>query len=625
MIYSYIIFDIIMVILPQFISFFTCPKKGQFFEGCTNAILHKPLFRILFCLLMCAFFYTVVFFIYPIQFETNDDPGQMYIYAGYLTGRPSVYIPHSACSIFLGYIVSGLYGLFPAFPCYSIFFITVMLISSVIVSYCIIETAGKCGTSLLITALFCVLFLCVFTLRPFVLIQFTTVAAFPAAASIALAITFEPLSRGKTTIRCALIAILILLSYVIRRDVFTPAAVILCGVLFYKSLNAKRMIILFLAITAFVLVGIIADKNITAHVQKSPEWAAYNNFKKRFMPNGEVLSVRDLEEMGLEPIEQFLISDWCFLLECLNDGSLLNAANVPEIKSSHKSVAVRVKTATKALMPLLQDRHSRFLYFVLFAMFVFAFILLPTVPSTQETHDILGLFCISKLFLILAFIVFHCFIAYLCLFGRQFFPTRVQYTLMMLIAPYIIIASCALCGKLVKKDFYEKARFFIVFALIACIVSGIQLLLSSNELQARKDALEGGNSVMERIALHYPDCFFIYDSSLLAASSSPFKVFGKRKPVNLMFWGGWSYLSPIWYRQLQLNGIDELNYRSFLNDNVFLLSRFDINTIYNYNMLFPYMENKFSEINGFFNVVAEYPFIAGAIYIYKFFTASEDL
>jgi hypothetical protein len=107
-------------------------KTTLFLENCANAIFSKPLFRILFCLLICGLFYIAVFCIYPIQFENNDDFGQMYIYAGYFTGRPSSFIMH--IPYFRGYIISGLYRLFPAFPCYLIFHTIIMFISSVIVS-----------------------------------------------------------------------------------------------------------------------------------------------------------------------------------------------------------------------------------------------------------------------------------------------------------------------------------------------------------------------------------------------------------------------------------------------------------------------------------------------------------
>jgi hypothetical protein len=216
------------------------------------------------------------------------------------------------------------------------------------------------------------------------------------------------------------------------------------------------------------------------------------------------------------------------------------------------------------------------------------------------------------------FILFHCFIAYLCLNDRHFFPERVQYMLMLLFAPHIIIAACALCGRL-----KNKARFFIVFALIACMVFGIRLI-SIKELRERKDFHEGMNVTMEQIALRYPDYFFVFDGSLTTALSSPFKVFGRQRPVNLMFWGGWNYFTPLWYEQLRSNGIDKLDYKSFLNDDVFLLSEWNINLNYQYNAFFPYMVKKFSDVEGYFDVVGEFPFNSGVIYIYKFFTNTKS-
>jgi len=368
-------------------------KAMAFINRCSNTILSKPLFRVLFCFLICILFYTAVFCMYPIQFEGNDDHGYMYIYAGYFTGKPYAFLQNM--STFLGCIVSGLYKLFPAFPCYAIFYMVVMFVSSIIVLYCVVETAYRYRTSLHICALFCILFLCVFTLRPIVLIQFTTVAAFPAAAAIALTVTFEASGKRRTITRCSLLAVLILLSHIIRSDVFTPAFIILCSIFFFKSLKNKKMAFMFLPVLMFVLAGTNLDKNITARVVNTPEWDAYNNnamFQKVGM-KGETLIAAE----WLDPIEQYCISAWCFLTEYMNTDSLSNTNNTTEIKSTPEPISTSVKRAIArvkymvagvkyafennlkyakdALLPNFQNRHSVFLYSLLLAMFVLVFFL----------------------------------------------------------------------------------------------------------------------------------------------------------------------------------------------------------------------------------------------------------
>jgi len=599
-------------------------------ERYSNEILSKPMFRVLFCFAICALFYAVVFCIYPIQFETNDDYGNMYIYAGYFSGEPYPIIMH--LSTFLGYIITGLYRLFPGFPCYSIFFIAIMFFSSVIVLYCIIETANRYKTSFIISVLFCIFFLFVFTLRQVVLLQFTSVAAFPAAAAIALAITFEPLSKRRTIMRFSLIAVLTLFSYIIRTESLTSALVILCSVFFFKFLRNKEIVFMALPVLLFVLVGTNMDKNVKAKIANTPEWAPHNTEPTRGV---SMLGETIIPPEYLDPIEQYCIGSWCHLTEYMTTDFVPDAYNLTEVKSSPESNSVKVERGKEALLPYFQNRHSRFLYFVLVAMFLFAFFMRSIISSEQKTNHTLGMFCVNRLFLIFAFILFHGFIAYLCLNDRHFFPERVQYMLMLLFAPYIIIALCALCGKLQKKDFgwlnnetskkffNSKAHFFIILALIVCTAAGIRLL-SVNELKARKNILEGMNNTMEKVALRYPEYLFIYDASLIPSITSPFKVFGVRKPVNLMFWGGWTWLTPTWIKQIQRNGLDKLDYKTFLNDNVFLMSAWDINTNYSYNAFFAYMGNKFSEEKGFFNTVGEFPYDTGTIYIYKFFTAEED-
>jgi len=592
-------------------------KMIRFFERCSNVILTKPLFRALFCFLLCALFYTFVFCIYPIRLDTNDDGGIMYITAGYLTGTPNPHLP-AFSSFFLGYIISGLYRLFPAFPCYAIFYITTMFVSCVIILYCIIETANRYNTSLAVSTLFCMLFLCVFALRPIILIQYTTVAAFSGGAAIALAVTSEPSIKRYGIMRYVAIAILWLFSYIIRVEVFIPTAVMLCGIFIFKFLENKKTAAAFASVILFVIVSIAADKGIRAYAEKDPVWAEYNEFYK-LGSIGENIQYQELlsaEEMGIELYEKYSMIAWCYLVEHMNTEFLSNSIELAKSKIERESLLSKANSALNILLPFFKDRYSGFLYFLLLAMFITA-IVFQYIKSARKKHkNALAAFCISNKLLIFVFLMFHCFIAYLCLF-RGRFPERVQYMLMLLVAPFIIINVCVLCGKLVKKVY-----FFMIFALIACNVFGMNQF-NITELRAKKNWLEGTKSATEKIVLSNPNLFFISDGSLTTPIPSLFTVFGRKRPVNLMFWGGWFYFTPMWYEQLRCNGIDKLDYNSFLEDNVLLMSAWNLNENYLYNPFFSYMVSKFSEKNGFFNVIGEFPYDYGIIYIYKFFTAME--
>ena len=603
----------------------------RFFEHCSNAILTKLLFRVLFCFLICIIFFITVLFIYPIQFETNDDMGTMYNCAGYTTGNPSPYV-FGISSIFLGYIVSGLYRLFPAFPCYAIFYIVIMFISSVSILYCIIESANRYGTSLVTGTLFCILFLCVFAFRPVVLIQFTTVAGFSAAAAIAFAITFEPSFKHKAIMRCAFIAILWFFCYIIRIDTFIPATIILCIVFVFKAFKNRKMLLMFGSVIMFILAGIVTDKIIRANVEKKTEWIEYHNHFGLSL-DIDFINTVSAEEIGIEPSEYYAILYWCYLTEHRNNEYMPIINNLGISKRSQGSFLSTVNSAINVLLPYFQNQHTRFLYFLLLAMFIVVFFLRYSAYSEQESNDILGSFRIGNIFLIFIFVVFHSFIAYLCLFKNRF-PARVQYMLMLLLASCITIFVCALCGKSLKKVkeqqssgfinkyFGNKADIFVNFTLILCITLGVRLI-NINELKDTKNYLEGMRNTAETIAMNNPEYFFVYDNSMVSSNSSPFKVFSQRKPVNLMFWGGAYFYSPMWYEQLECNGLDKLDYQSFIDDNVLLMSAYDINFNYQYNPFFVYMVNKFSDVKGFFDVVGEFPYNYGTIYVYKFFTTGE--
>jgi len=565
-------------------------------------------YRILFCICICALFFIAVFLSCPIQFESNDDMGIMYTFAGYYAGTPQYFIPF--CSMFFGKIVSGLYSILPIFPWYAIFSVSVMFLSCVIVTYAIMETAKKYATPFIIGTILSIMFLCVFALRSIMLIQFTTISGFAGAAALALAAVFEPSNKRKNVLNCSLIVFMCLLSYIIRRDSFYPAALLLFVLLVYKMLMRKKIIIHYVLILVITTCLIASFETIQKAEENTPEFHQAYEFQSERSTVYDYSSIWLVkpEEVGLQPNEMTSIRGWCFLTEHVGTELFSNINRIAETRHQ-QSLQVRLTQTYERYVSTISGSYDSIFYLLFLLMFIATFFLRYGIPKNAKFNRIQGLHSLNGLFIFLVFVLVHGMIAYLCLVGR--IPTRVFYLLIMITVPLIILDFCSLLGKRCKG----KNVYILIVSIF--LVSGVLLSISKVEtknLSQMNDDRNNMSSTMEQYAMAHPKNVYIYDLSLSNACSSPFKVFGLEKPVNLFFWGGWNTFTPPWYTQLKLNGMDYLDYRSFLDNNVYLLTRGPDNSTLSF---FSYVEDQFAESGRSFQVVDEIN-EPTHIYVYQF-------
>ena len=111
-----------------------------------------------------------------------------------------------------------------------------------------------------------------------------------------------------------------------------------------------------------------------------------------------------------------------------------------------------------------------------------------------------------------------------------------------------------------------------------------------------------------------PENFYIYDTSL-TFRYLPFTVYTEKFPSNLMFWGGMGWNSPAFFKQLEINGLDNLYSDIFLNNNVYYITwdSYVVNGRTMRERFLSYMASKFPGIK-----IEQKDSIGNNINVYKF-------
>lgn len=540
----------------------------------TGLIIVKPMHNVLCSFVICALFLVGVVSLLPLFAESNDDAGIMYYFADYIVpGSPPI-IDNTFTSALFGYIVRGLYILFPAFPCYAIFIIFVMFVSSVVVCYCISEAANKYNIPFIFCILFLLSFLFSFALIHFSAFNFTRVGGFAGSAAIALAITLTPTNERKSLIfRCALIAVFFSLSYIIRTDTLIPVGSILGSILCFKSFKNPQknifrkveLILIIVLTTIVVFVDAFSTYKRTIS-EEFHEWQKYRGQAMDFIKRDQI----NHDEIGISQIELDLIYSWCFLTE--NTGKEV-FKKIVELYGTHN---------TTIRLDLMHAINTFIQYYVelgiqwalIFNSGILSFLLIYALflhfSVSKKRNDILGLFNVSNKLIVFVFFLYFAILVLLSFAGRL--PGRVHTMMHLLIAPIYFIMLCALYGKLTQGI---KVKVIVAILLVVTLFCGIKSTDRNKIAAAMYQTQYAIYDAMVAYATNNPHNFYVRDLSTVLASSTIFRVYATEEsiPSNLLFWGGWSYFSTIWYKQLRHNGMEFLNWRSFLNDNVFLMTQ----------------------------------------------------
>jgi hypothetical protein len=410
----------------------------------------------------------------------------------------------------------------------------------------------------------------------------------------------------------------------------------LCGIFAIETARRRKIILPFLLITIFAAAAIISAEAFQAPAENAPGIAASRETLKQLdkAMNYNIRRFNTPEKAGITAAELDLIKGWCFLTE--NMGAKL-LSEINESVESKKTPADFLINAAKKFFAIAASPlfFTPYLAFLLMGRFI-----LPLSARTSEggrppvynaapvrpkIYRTIKRFVIKNPIFAFIFIIFHCFIAYLCFKGR--FPPRVFHLLAILAGPPAIILFCNALGDFMKAP--DRAvtlnmgrlpplrisRFRLIASSLAIFAAAGALSLACDGLKYGSRAKEAALSAVEGYAIANPQNLYVYDISLINKMiPSPLNVYRDKKPTNLMFWGGWDAFTPAWRERLRRNGISELDCRSFLGGRVFLMSEGGSAP---FSAFAEYMGELFPKDAGY-SVIDTFDAAGTAVSVYKF-------
>ncbi len=221
-------------------------------------------------------------------YDINDDVAIRNVAAGVITGTPDAHLIH--VKYVLGLVISGLYAVLPGLDWYGLTMIGIILASFAMILY----RGFMARKGLLWKAGYTILALLLFTcvgLQHITAFQWTVTAAIAGAAGIYLFYTSETEDRFQSILEESIAVILILLSLLVRDDVFLmvlPAAG-LCFCWKYAVFTGKGrqpVTLRHFGVPLGLLLGVLVVFGVEAFAYRSPEWKeflAYNLDREAIM------------------------------------------------------------------------------------------------------------------------------------------------------------------------------------------------------------------------------------------------------------------------------------------------------------------------------------------------------
>lgn len=514
----------------------------------------------------------------PIMYQNNDDKFLLYMMAGYTTGVPQIE------SIFGGVVWAGLvaamYHLTGRITWYTVLTLLVIFVSVVFIIRSLLASEGMNRKTLLnigfIIAVFCGV------LAYFIsALQYTVTATYAGVAGVcALLLCLYEENRRWSKFYFIISCILFVLSYSIRKQMGLVTISCYAFAIFYGYIKQKQKNVIKAAIILLVVMALtIVSNSIYEQVSGIATFNDYYKVVQRWIDYPH-LDIRDDEEgiyssVGWDEELYDAANEWFFLDERVNEESidLINKAGAKEDKSFAEKFTIAKDGITNKQMVNVQVGIWLFVLIVSNICFI----------KRRHWAEVIVTDVIFLFFLMIS--VYFCFSQ-----GR--FPLRVYQALVIM---YAIPSFVIIINQLECEDYkFGKTVIYILPLLIILSLYKIypagsmlyQLKLATHDTDRQKYI--GEVMELERYASENTDNLYLYDFEL-SQPAAPFVNYEKA-PYNIMFWGGWTYNSPVYYKQLEANGRKQLAPEDLVNGNVYLCGK------YHDEIIIKYMESVFGEI-----------------------------
>lgn len=521
---------------------------------------HRLLFSIVIVTILLALTWALI----PITFETNDDAAMMGILSGARTGKPEA---DTIFSLFLwGKFVSALYVVNVGIPWYTLIFLGLIACSLMAVCYCVVSSFPERGGSL-----FCLLYFCMFLFYS-VIVQFTMVSAYCGLAVISLMLVDKhEENRKHIIVKNMIIFFFMFFAVNIRSKVGylilgNAAAAVCFEILRYLLKAADKRKIRNMAVS-FITICVAAGVSIGVHsIHES--LGGWDDFREYHVERADFTdyskldyeSNKDLfDEIGWSEDFYELVQHWFFMDENVN------AETFRQINERNVHGPIRVGRG------LLHDWFPK-IEFQVKAWVLLLVVLLVDAFRHREGAYKRGIVSILWLF------VWFVETQYFGHTGRIMERSFEAWTLLAVI-PSVLGASRDCRG--IEEKTEEKGRSIAGSAIISVLVLLFCIICvrypSGGYVRAKafslaRTAAKATQINMENYAVEHPGNIYIYGTSL-SGEGGPWRVYKEGLPYNLIFWGGSSYHSPVYYTQIRKNGFEHIFEEDFFEENVYFIAK----------------------------------------------------
>lgn len=513
----------------------------------------------------------ILWMLCPICFQNNDDRHIMYLTAGYTTGKPTM------GTVFGGFLWAGfigvLYRIYGGISWYTIVTLAAIAASTTCICHGFIISAGKeLSQKIIAIASFIAVFL--FSLMYFsAALQYTVTATMVGCAAIITVATYSRMeSRAWQIANIVASAFLITCSYSIRKQMglLSLSAVLL--VLFFELLaehtreSIKRAIIICLAFLIVMGSNMIFERatgfaDFNDYYAQAGQWIDYDHLNIADDTDGVYASV------GWDEKLYNAASLWYFMDERVTEENfeIINSGYNPDLT--------------------INERVDRFLGFINSSQFcslqVLVWVILLIVFNAIEIIN--RRLSIKAITIDALFILFLAVSVYFGLIKGRF-PLRVYEALLLV----YFVPSIAIMLQMQAENKHKMGAVIPAIIALALVFSARFIPEACMPLKAysachdvdRVEAIRRTNS-LEEYAIGHKDKIYIYDYEL-SQPANPFTTFKNGTPNNVLYWGGWTYNSPIYFEQLASNGLDRIYASDFVDGNIYICGLYIDETILAY-------------------------------------------
>ena len=508
-------------------------------------------------LIVVALSLALLWMLCPICFQNNDDKVLMYLTAGYTTGTPEAGTVFG--SFYYYGIIALFYRLYSGIAWYTVFELAMVATSLWIIANSLMGNSNTTNKAKLLGVItFIIMFLFCF-MHFSTALQYTATAGLVAgAAACSLISSME--SEKLINTQFVIAIIMLVMAYGIRKQFGLVGLAAVLIILFFEFFGeSKKQVV---KKTAIIIVTMAVAYTSNAIYEKATGIADFNEYYAQagtwidypHLPYEEDVN-GVYESVGWDETLYNAASNWFFMDENLTTENFETIINAYE--GTSLSAKDYIKRAYNLILPSMVVNLQVVIWIAL--------LILTNILAIKKLINKKAIFTIDALFGMFALVSIYFLI-------QARFPMRAYQALVFI---FFIPSVVKMINELGKAD--NKKPLITTTCLMALImISGFILKPETNMVKytytvahdVYREADIAQSNSLESYVIAHPDNMYIYDLSL-ALPADPFTVYKNGVPKNLVFWGGWVYNTPMYWKQIHANGFDTLFIDQFVGGNVY--------------------------------------------------------